>query len=439
LSSGAWISLIVAGILVPLTLPALARQARRENDPVLLWLLVFALVLKFAGALFRHYVSFEVYEEADAAAYHQAGVAVLPIILRGDWGAVPQPLTDVNLLGFLTGLVYVVVGPNTVAGFLIFSWLGFWGLFYFYRAFQLAIPEGRSRSYARLLFLLPSMLYWTSSIGKEAWMMFALGIAAFGVARILTGSPGRGIALTGVGLWFAALVRPHIATIAAVGLVFAYMARRPAGKQTSLVPIVKLVTLVGLSAVVLFLFRDAEEYLTRSKVDPQAGVASVSREIAFRTSQGGSQFQPHPVLESPAEAPLAVFTVLFRPTVVEADNLQVVGAALEASFLLLLSLFRIPWALSALRSMRRRPYLVFAFVNVVLFIVALSVLANFGLLARQRTLLMPLYLALITIPPRSGANEERSRGQRELVTWGVEGEWPALRQPSGIGPSGDSR
>jgi hypothetical protein len=408
----------LAPILILLTLPAIARQSRRERDRAVFWLLTVALVLKFAATLLRHYVTFEVYNEADAAAYHQAGVALAPVILRGDWGAVPHPLTELNLLGFITGLIYAVLGPSTIGGFLVFSWLGFWGLFYFYRAFHLAVPEGRARSYARLIFLLPSMLYWTSSIGKEAWMMFALGIAAFGVARMLTGSPVPGIALTGVGLWFAALVRPHIATIAAGGLVVAYMLRRSTRERVPLASVAKAITLVGLFAVVLFLFRDAEEYLTRSKVNPRAGVASVSRDIAARTFQGGSAFAPHPVMESPAEAPQAIFTVLFRPTIVEADNVQGAAAAAEASFLLLLSLVRIPWVLAAFHSLRRQPYLIFALVGVGLFIVALSVLANFGLLARQRTLLMPLYLAFVAVPPRPRAHEGSSRYEPELVTWG---------------------
>jgi hypothetical protein len=419
LSYDAWMGLIVAPILILLTLPAVARQARRENDRTLLRLLVIALILKFAGTLLRHYVAFEVYNESDAEAYHQQGLALAESFRAGAWGAVPHPLTDTNLLGFLTGLIYAVVGPSKLAGFLVFSWLGFWGMFLFYRAFHLAVPAGRTRSYARLLFFLPSMLYWPSGIAKEAWMMFALGIVAFGVARALTGAMGRGIWLAGLGLWFTALVRPHIATIVAVGLVAALVARRSA-KESQLAPVVKLVTLVALSAVVVFLFRDAEQFLTRSRVNPRADVISVSEEITSRTRQGGSAFEPHPVTESPAEAPLAFFTVLFRPTIVEANNSQAVAAALESSFLLLISLVRLPWALSALGSLRRQPYLAFALVTVALSVAALSILANFGLLARQRTLLMPLYLAFIAIPPRKKRDDEGSVDQGEPAMVGAD-------------------
>ena len=92
-------------------------------------------------------------------------------------------------------------------------------MFYMYRAFVVAIPDGNRRSYARLLFFLPSMLYWPSSIGKEAWMLFCLGLAAFGTARLLTGRPWRGLALAGTALWLGALVRPHVTGMAAVAML----------------------------------------------------------------------------------------------------------------------------------------------------------------------------------------------------------------------------
>ena len=87
----------------------------------------------------------------------------------------------------LTGIIYTVFRPSLPIGFLVFSWLGFLGLFWFYRAFQLAVPEGRSHTYARFVFFLPSLLFWPSSIGKEAWMMCTLGPAAFWAAKLLAG------------------------------------------------------------------------------------------------------------------------------------------------------------------------------------------------------------------------------------------------------------
>ena len=405
MSYDVWVALVVVPILILVSLPILARQANRENDRALFWLLLAALVLKLGGALVRHHVAFEVYDKSDARGYHQEGLALAASFRAGDWGAIPHPLTDTNLMRFLTGVFYAVVGPSKLSLFLIFSWLGFWGLFFFYRAFRLAVPEGRGRSYARLLFFLPTLLYWPSSLGKEAWMLFGLGIAAFGVARIMTGRFVPGIVATGIGLWVTTLVRPYISAFIAMGLVAAYVARRPA-QHSPLAPLAKVVVLAGLSAVAIFTVRNTESFLTESKIDIEEGVASVSREITERTLQGGSEFVPHPIVESPSEAPIAAFTVLYRPLITEAHNPPALLAALETSLLLLLTIVRLPWGFAALGSLRRQPYLAFAAVYVGLSIVALSILANFGILARQRSLLLPLFLAFLAVPPRRRGDEE---------------------------------
>jgi hypothetical protein len=63
--------------------------------------------------------------------------------------------------------------------------------------------------------------------------------------------------------------------------------------------------------------------------------------------------------------------------------------------------------LGALGSVRRRPYLAFAIAYAALFIVAFSAVANFGLLARERAQLLPLYLVLVSIPPRNDDDATR--------------------------------
>ncbi len=67
--------------------------------------------------------------------------------------------------------------------------------------------------------------------------------------------------------------------------------------------------------------------------------------------------------------------------------------------MLVLCLLRLRWIWAAVRSLRRQPYVVFCLVYSGLFIVAYSSFANFGLLARQRVQLYPLFLVLLSIPP----------------------------------------
>ena len=63
----------------------------------------------------------------------------------------------------------------------------------------------------------------------------------------------------------------------------------------------------------------------------------------------------------------------------------------------------------------RSPYVTFALAYSGLFVLAFSAIGNFGLLARQRTQLLPFVLVLIAVPARALVTESRARS-REMVT-----------------------
>ena len=238
-----WGALIVGPVLTAVTFPALARQARREGDPRLLWILMAALVVKLLFAVLRHYQATELYEFSDSTGYHRGGTELAGRFLAGNFDtSVPVQLPSETLFMYIvTGVVYTVIRPSMLGGFVAFSWLAFLGLFLFYRAFHLAVPGGRSRTYAKLLFFLPSMLFWPSSIGKEAWTVFTLGIAAFGAARLFAGrGHARGIALFVLGLAGTAAVRPHFAGIFALAVTIGYLVGKPRVESRSLVPAAKI-------------------------------------------------------------------------------------------------------------------------------------------------------------------------------------------------------
>jgi hypothetical protein len=53
---------------------------------------------------------------------------------------------------------------------------------------------------------------------------------------------------------------------------------------------------------------------------------------------------------------------------------------------------------------RRRPYIAFVLAYVAVFVFAFSSFANFGLLARQRLQVMPIFLVLLSIPSAKAAS-----------------------------------
>jgi hypothetical protein len=418
---------LVVVFLVPILLaaswPAFVRQARRERDARLVQLLLLALVLKFVGSLVRYWVAVHVYEgNADAFEYHRVGVDLAMGFRAGNFDTGLASLSGTDFISFFTGIVYTITGPSIFAGFLLYAWLAFGGMFYLYRAFTIAVPDGRRRSYARLLFFMPSMLYWPSSIGKEAWMLLTIGVASFGVARLLSGRPWRGLAVAGTALWLAALVRAHVSGMLVLGLMVAYLLARPPRRLGALGPVVKLFALVALVVVSAALLSRTQSYLLEKGIDPQDGVTSVLAETTRRTNQGGSNFEAQSTGVSLAKLPYAAVTILFRPFPFEAHNAQAAVTALESLLLLCLTIARRRAIWQAVRRLRRRPYVAFVLVFSLLFVVAFSSIANFGILARERTQLLPFFLVLLALPsarPRPAApaqsQDRRVDAERQLV------------------------
>jgi hypothetical protein len=396
----ALVATVLWPILVIISVPALSRQAAREGDRRLFWLLLIALMVKLIlGAVGQLYVIKEAYGGvADASGYYRIGWRLARHFRQGDFSTGLHPVVSTNFIRIFTGYVLAVLGSTKTGAFMFFSWLGFWGLFLFYRAFVIAVPEGRSRTYARLVFFLPSLIFWPSAIGKDAWMVLALGIAAFGCARILTGQLWRGLAIAGVGFWMGLLVRPHVAALAGVGLAAAYLMRPSRQELRELAPVVKAVSFLAVAAVALILVGRSTAFLREAGIDNPTDVNSSLGEVQQITSIGGSSFVPS-LFTSPQRAPLAIFTVVFRPVLPDATNFQESLAAIEGTLLALLTLARIRWIIAALRSVRRQPYVVLAIVFTGLFVVAFSSFSNFGLLIRERASLLPFFLVLLSIPP----------------------------------------
>jgi hypothetical protein len=404
-------ALVVGPALFLFTLPILARQAQREGDRTLYHLLIFALVLKLLGALVRYFLGTNVYGGGvDATAYDRVGAELAVSFRAGDFSGIEE-LTGTSFIEVATGILYTIIGRTMIGGFVFYSWLAFIGLFFFYRAFTIAVPEGRKRTYARFVFFLPSLLVWPSSIGKEAWMVFCLGIAAYGAAKMLSGKTFQGIGIAAIGLGGAALPRAHIAALAGVAIGFGMVVRRPRAELRQLGPLIKLVSLGLIVVAGVFFVGQASDFVQSAGVDTEGGFTGALEEVADRTSGGKSNFEA-PVLTSPGRAPLAIFTVLFRPTIADARSPTALLAAGEGTFLVLLTLVRFRWMFASFRLIRRRPYVTFAIAMVGALILAFSAVSNLGVLARERVQLLPFFFVLLSIPSKKWLEAREARDGR---------------------------
>ena len=121
---------------------------------------------------------------------------------------------------------------------------------------------------------------------------------------------------------------------------------------------------------------------------------NVLSNVEGSTSKGGSGVTGSGI-RSPGDFPAGFLKVLFRPFPQEANNEQALASSLEGALLLLVFAWRFFPMLKNGVKIRRNPYLIFVLVFTLGFIVAFSSFNNFGLLARQRSQVMPYFLALL--------------------------------------------
>jgi hypothetical protein len=305
----------------------------------------------------------------------------------------------------LTGVLYTVTGASRLAGFFFFAWLGMLGQILCWRAFKIGVPGGDSKRYAILVLFFPSMLFWSSSIGKEAWMLLTIGLTAYGVARLLR-RRRWGLVVTFVGIVGIAMVRPHVSLIILVSLLVALILMRSPPRST-FAPVLRVVAIVVVVVATAVVIDQTETFFGVQGLD-QESIQQTLSSTQLRTGQGGSSFEPVAV-GTPLDLPLAIGTVLFRPLPWEANNTQMLATAAEGALLALLCVLSWRRLAMALRSLRSTPYVTFALVYVLLFIYAFSSFANFGILARQRTQVLPFLFVLLALAPLRSRHRRRLR------------------------------
>jgi hypothetical protein len=403
-------AVVLIPVVAALCWPVFRRLARQERSFDLLAVLYLGLAAKFLGAYQRFQGA------VDAGVYHQVGLELAKSFRQLDFSVdTGRKIPGTGSLRYLSGLVSVVTGTDLMAEFVVFTMFAFAGAVCFYLAFRTAVPDGDVKRYALVLFLWPSLAFWPSSVGKEAAMALTIGVASLGAARLFTHRRG-GLVLLALGLLGTVMVRPHIGLIVVVAVAVAYLfVRSTSGSRVlSASKFVAIGCLLVGGAVI------ASQTAEFFDVD-RLGTEQVDRALTETTEQtteaDGGTFTPARV-SNPLDYPAALVTVVFRPFPNEASNTDQRISGLES--LALVVLLAVSWRrlLALPKTLFSVPYVAYAVSYVLLFAYAFSAIGNFGILARQRTQMLPLLFVLIALPPVL----QRGRAPR-----GVD---PARRRPS---------
>ena len=386
-------SLFVIPLLTLLTGPIFIRVARTERRFDLAGIMATGLALRFFFSFYRYTHGF------DAYTYDGWGNGIAQSLRKFNFGFDPGgEVPGTGGMKVIAGVVSVFTGENRVAKFLIFAWLGFLGCYFLYQAFTTALPNADHRRYALLIFFWPTLCFWPSSIGKDCWMLLTLGLASLGAARILVRKHG-GYTFLVTGLLLGSFVRPHVALMALLAFTVALIVGRRTSTRPGVTPssIAKVAGLVILIVVGGVLASRAASVLN---VDDFSG-SSIDTALTTnvdRTQEGGSTFTPaNP--KQPIGYVQAAVTILFRPFPYEARGSEQIVTAAEGLFLLVLVAASWRRLLTIPRRLRNEPYVTYAVVYLAVFIFAFGTMANFGILARQRSQAMPFVFVLLCLPP----------------------------------------
>jgi hypothetical protein len=433
-----WVPILLYPFLFLVSLPICGWLAGRPRDKRLRRLLVISLVLKLVAAGPRYYMSEAVYGgEGDAGRYHQAGGYFVKNLKQGKWSIDGSELNSfprsTRVVGYLTGLLYVVFGTTYFGGFIIFSWLAWLGLLFFLRAFMVAMPNAPPYRACLLIMFLPSLVFWPSSTGKDALMVFLLGLLTLGASRLLANSK----VLIGL-VWiviagFAILnIRPHLLVISTAAMGLSLLSRESGhgGRRGVLWRIGLLAVLVP----VLVSGLGRVDTLMGTTAGGSANINASLDETVSRTEIGGSAFKAIPV-RTPWDLPGGTVTVLYRPFIFEARSVQVLISAIEGSLLVVMTVMAYRWIWTVFPAMYRNNFAAYCGGYVIGFVVAFSNISNAGILSRQRVQMFPLLMILVAI-----AYERRRLRLEEEAAAEAQAHAPAVPStpvplPGGRGPS----
>jgi hypothetical protein len=391
--------LIIFAVLIGITLFILGRlivQRVAKDDPWLTKALTACLLLHLACAPAQIWVVDHIYQGvSDYNRYVSQGAILSEGFRHFNFSLVPAHLQGIvsdGSVSIVAGVVFAIIGVDKLGAFFVFSFLSFVGTIFFYRAFTTTFGRAGSRRYGYLIFFLPSLVFWTADVSKEAIMTFLLGLTAYGCARVLANRKG--------GYWMILLssaggvfIRPNEVLLALGGFIMA-MLFRPANPNVRLEGSRRTASLIFLGSLLAVSIFVTLHYLPGVNGSLSLTQISTNNNVGV-AGNGSSNLSYSPsILAYPQDA----YFVLFDPLPITAHGTSEFISAAENTVLLIVVLTSIRRLLLVPRVALARTYVAMCVVFTGAFLYAFASLGNAGLIERERAVMMPFFLVLLCIP-----------------------------------------
>lgn len=304
-----------------------------------------------------------------------------------------QDATSTMSMVAVTTFGRLLTGDSYLAVYVVLTFASLYGKWCIYRVFRDELEVHDRVPLLAATLVVPSVVFWTSGLVKEAFALIGVGLMTSAVSRLSRAIGAVALVELVVGVVTTALFKVHFLFpfVAGAG-VWLLLRRTRAAYAPMFITLAVALGLGAISALSSLAPRFAPEKLSESVAEAQmygeaAGGGSYYSLGADRST--GGQL---------ALAPLAALTTLARPLPFEARNGTSFVASIEMLVITLLAL-RTLYRLGpreAAGFVRSSPVLIFALIMVGLCAAAVGLATtNFGTLSRYRVPIVPFYTGAI--------------------------------------------
>lgn len=396
-------------LLLAAVVHALLIRWLSDGDHFLAQVMLIGFLVKIAGVSALMATVVHVYDSVGDVFYYYFTAASIADkhALTGHW-TILQPYWSTNFIVMLTSWMMYVIGKSFQSLMVVYALFSYWGQYLFYRSFCIGFPNQDRRTAALFMFFLPSVVFWTSTIGKDAIVFFCIGLCCYGFARMSQAHDPSALLIVLVSLGGVMLVRPHVAGMLAISMGGAYLVTRNSGGSLGVA--VKCIGVPTLLLASVYFVNQASSFMELKDV------GGTGKRLE-RAGQVNLQVEGTKMGSSLTFRLLAAPFLLFRPFPWEVRNPQMAICSIEGFTLMIFFWKRRKAVLPTMQRCRESPFFLFSWIYLVEFsFLFAGAMTNFGLLARERDMLIPVaVMTFLSVP----GPQKQLRGMAHLnpATW----------------------